>query len=77
MRRAGLTMPVIILTARGEEADKVHGLRLGADDYVTKPFSLSELMARVAAQLRRANVAAPTAPTTSSATWRSSPLPGW
>jgi DNA-binding response OmpR family regulator len=63
MRRAGLTMPVIILTARGEEADKVHGLRLGADDYVTKPFSLSELMARVAAQLRRANVAAPTAPT--------------
>jgi DNA-binding response OmpR family regulator len=58
MRRAGLTMPVIILTARGAEVDKVHGLRLGADDYVTKPFGLSELMARVAAQLRRASTAA-------------------
>ncbi len=54
MRRAGLTMPVILLTARGAEVDKVHGLRLGADDYVTKPFGLSELMARVAAHLRRA-----------------------
>jgi two-component system response regulator MtrA len=57
IRRAGLTMPVIILTARGAEVDKVHGLRLGADDYVTKPFGLSELMARVAAQLRRAATA--------------------
>ena len=46
-------MPVLILTARGEEADKVHGLRLGADDYVTKPFGLSELVARVEALLRR------------------------
>jgi two-component system response regulator MtrA len=54
IRRAGLTMPVIVLTARGAEVDKVHGLRLGADDYVTKPFGLSELMARVAAHLRRA-----------------------
>ena len=54
IRRAGLSMPVIVLTARGAEVDKVHGLRLGADDYVTKPFGLSELMARVAAQLRRA-----------------------
>jgi DNA-binding response OmpR family regulator len=59
IRGAGLDMPVIVLTARGAEVDKVHGLRLGADDYVTKPFGLSELMARVAAQLRRAAAAAP------------------
>jgi two-component system alkaline phosphatase synthesis response regulator PhoP len=59
MRRAGLTMPVIVLTARGAETDKVHGLRLGADDYVTKPFGLSELMARVAAQRRCAGRRAP------------------
>jgi DNA-binding response OmpR family regulator len=56
IRRAGLTMPVIVLTARSAETDKVHGLRLGADDYVTKPFGLSELMARVAAHLRRATM---------------------
>jgi len=47
-------MPVLILTARGEEADKVLGFRLGADDYVTKPFGLLELLARVTALLRRA-----------------------
>jgi len=47
------TMPVIILTARGEEADRVEGLRLGADDYVVKPFSVKELLARVQAVLRR------------------------
>jgi DNA-binding response OmpR family regulator len=46
-------IPVIILTARGEEADRVAGLELGADDYVTKPFSAKELVARVAARLRR------------------------
>jgi two-component system alkaline phosphatase synthesis response regulator PhoP len=45
---------VLILTARGEEADKVRGLRLGADDYVTKPFGVLELLARVEAVLRRA-----------------------
>jgi two-component system response regulator MtrA len=56
IRGAGLQMPVIILTARGEEADKVHGFRVGADDYVTKPFGLSELLARVAAQLRRSRL---------------------
>jgi DNA-binding response OmpR family regulator len=56
IRGAGLQMPVIILTARGEEADKVHGFRVGADDYVTKPFGLSELLARVSAQLRRARL---------------------
>jgi len=47
------TLPVIILTARGEEADRVKGLRLGADDYVVKPFSVRELLARVQAVLRR------------------------
>ncbi|MCS7023919.1 MAG: response regulator transcription factor [Bryobacteraceae bacterium] len=53
LRRRGLTMPIIMLTARGDETDKVTGLELGADDYVTKPFSLRELTARVKAQLRR------------------------
>ncbi len=47
------TLPVIVLTARGEEADRVRGLRLGADDYVVKPFSVRELLARVEAVLRR------------------------
>jgi two-component system response regulator MtrA len=53
LRSEGKDVPVLILTARGEEADKVFGFRLGADDYVTKPFSLSELLARVQAILRR------------------------
>lgn len=48
-----LTVPIIMLTARGEEADQVAGLSAGADDYVTKPFSMKVLMARVAAKLRR------------------------
>src|SRR6059058_2183008 len=47
------TVPTIMLTARGEEDDRVRGLELGADDYVTKPFSLRELLARVRAVLRR------------------------
>lgn len=47
-------IPVIMLTARGEEEDRVRGLRIGADDYVTKPFSMSELVARMRAVLRRA-----------------------
>ncbi|MEO8479942.1 MAG: response regulator transcription factor [Gemmatimonadota bacterium] len=47
--------PIIVLTARGDEADKVRGLTLGADDYVTKPFGIRELLARVAGHLRRAN----------------------
>jgi two-component system, OmpR family, alkaline phosphatase synthesis response regulator PhoP len=50
---ATAAMPVILLTARGEEADRIGGLELGADDYVTKPFSPKELVARVAARLRR------------------------
>jgi DNA-binding response OmpR family regulator len=52
-RRAQPTLPIIILTARGDEADRVKGLRLGADDYVVKPFSVRELLARVEAVLRR------------------------
>ncbi|OGR79372.1 MAG: DNA-binding response regulator [Elusimicrobia bacterium GWC2_64_44] len=51
-------IPIIMLTAKGEESDKVLGLGLGADDYVTKPFGLKELMARVQAVLRRASVKA-------------------
>jgi DNA-binding response OmpR family regulator len=54
LRAAGVHVPIILLTARGQEADKVAGLGLGADDYVTKPFSPRELMARVHAVLRRA-----------------------
>src|SRR5690242_8782193 len=53
LRDEGRTTPVLILTARGEEADKVRGFRLGADDYVTKPFGVLELLARVEALLRR------------------------
>ena len=54
IRDSGSGVPVLILTARGEEADKVRGFRLGADDYVTKPFGVLELLARVEALLRRA-----------------------
>jgi DNA-binding response OmpR family regulator len=54
LREEGARFPVLILTARGEESDKVRGLRLGADDYVTKPFGVLELLARVEALLRRA-----------------------
>jgi DNA-binding response OmpR family regulator len=50
------SLPIIMLTARGQEVDKVVGLELGADDYVTKPFSIRELLARVKAVLRRARV---------------------
>jgi len=53
LRRRGFEMPVIILSARGEERDKVKGLMLGADDYVTKPFGLAELVARIEVALRR------------------------
>jgi DNA-binding response OmpR family regulator len=57
LRDNGLEMPVLILTARGEEADKVLGFRLGADDYVTKPCGVLELLARVGALLRRSRMA--------------------
>ena len=58
LRQKGNQTPVLMLTARGEEGDRVLGLDLGADDYLTKPFSLRELMARVRALLRRAQNAA-------------------
>jgi len=58
LREERQALPVLVLTARGEEADKVRGLRLGADDYVTKPFGLLELLARVEAMLRRTRPAA-------------------
>jgi two-component system, OmpR family, alkaline phosphatase synthesis response regulator PhoP len=54
LRHRGVDVPVIMLTARGHVADKVSGLKLGADDYVTKPFEMVELLARVEARLRRA-----------------------
>ncbi|MBH9401438.1 response regulator [Pseudomonas aeruginosa] len=53
LRGRGKTLPVLMLTARGEVKDRVHGLNLGADDYLAKPFELSELEARVKALLRR------------------------
>ena len=53
-RKKGVNTPIILLTAKGEEMDKVLGLELGADDYITKPFSLRELLARIKAILRRA-----------------------
>jgi two-component system alkaline phosphatase synthesis response regulator PhoP len=55
LRGEGVATPIVMLTARGQEVDKVVGLELGADDYVTKPFSVRELMARVKAILRRAD----------------------
>lgn len=54
LRAEGNTLPIILLTAKSQELDKVLGLKLGADDYVTKPFSFAELLARVEAVLRRA-----------------------
>jgi DNA-binding response OmpR family regulator len=62
LREEGRGVPVLILTARGAESDKVMGFRLGADDYVTKPFGLLELLARVAALLRRSAPAAADSP---------------
>ena len=61
LRAEGVDVPVLILTARSEEADKVRGFRYGADDYVTKPFGLLELLGRVHALLRRAGAAGRTA----------------
>ena len=57
LRTEGLQVPILMLTARSEEADRVLGLDLGADDYVTKPFSVPELMARIRALLRRTSSA--------------------
>jgi DNA-binding response OmpR family regulator len=62
LRAEGRTMPIIILSAKAGEMDKVAGLELGAEDYVAKPFSLAELLARVRAALRRGNAAPAPAP---------------
>jgi two-component system alkaline phosphatase synthesis response regulator PhoP len=59
VRQRGVTTPILMLTARGQVVDKVVGLKLGADDYLTKPFETIELMARLEALLRRARPAAP------------------
>ncbi|MEM7168208.1 MAG: response regulator transcription factor [Planctomycetota bacterium] len=56
LRREGVRTPILFLSARGEERDKVDGLRLGADDYITKPFGVQEVLARVEAALRRAEM---------------------
>jgi len=63
VRESGLSTPILMLTAREEEADKVMGLELGADDYITKPFAMRELLARVKANIRRVSMltAAPAA----------------
>src|SRR5207248_870115 len=58
LRSRKLTTPILMLTAKGQEIDKVVGLDLGADDYVTKPFGVRELLARIHALIRRANGAA-------------------
>src|SRR5262245_32518387 len=59
LRRAGLKTPIIMLTAKAQEAEKILGLDLGADDYMTKPFSPRELRARIRAALRRSGGEAP------------------
>ena len=61
LREKGSNVPIIILTAREEEGDKAQGLELGADDYITKPFSMRELMARVKANIRRTAMGQPAA----------------
>jgi two-component system alkaline phosphatase synthesis response regulator PhoP len=59
LRQRGVTTPIIMLTARGQVVDKVLGLKLGADDYITKPFDMLELTARIEVQLRRLTSGAP------------------
>lgn len=61
IRAGGMAVPILMLTARGQSMDKVVGLKIGADDYVTKPFDAMELMARIEALLRRARIGAPAA----------------
>lgn len=62
LRRSGIRTPIIMLTARAQEAEKILGLELGADDYITKPFNPRELVARVRAVLRRSDAAPAAAP---------------
>jgi DNA-binding response OmpR family regulator len=59
LRERGLRTPILMLTARSQESDKILGLELGADDYVTKPFSINELLARVRVMIRRASAPPP------------------
>lgn len=59
LRAQGVTTPILMLTARGQVVDRVVGLKLGADDYVTKPFEMAELLARIEALLRRSRTIAP------------------
>ena len=66
LRQKGFSTPILMLTARGQVPDKVVGLKLGADDYLTKPFEMMELLARVEALLRRS----PTGPTVATGTYR-------
>ncbi len=70
VREAGKNTPIIMLTAREEENDKVLGLELGADDYITKPFSMRELLARVKANIRRRGMDAAPPPSASSSAGR-------
>ena len=70
-------MPVLVLTARADEVDTVVGLDAGADDYVTKPFRLAELLARVRALLRRGAVGSPSRPRTACGSTSSRTGPGW
>lgn len=76
LRGRGVQTPVLILSARREEADKLQGFRLGADDYVTKPFSILELMARISALLRRAGGAPAAAASSNGAGAEPAPRPG-
>src|SRR5437763_3437031 len=62
LRQKGIGTPILMLTARGETIDKVLGLKLGADDYLTKPFEVMELLARIEALLRRSPAQMETAP---------------
>src|SRR5262249_48761479 len=62
LRSAGRAMPIFMLTARGRREDTVKGLEIGADDYLSKPFNMSELMARIGALLRRVPVRSPSSP---------------
>src|SRR5690625_7326082 len=62
VRELNYTFPIIMLTARDQEIDKVTGLNIGADDYITKPFGVKELLARIKARLRRANAYSKTGP---------------
>jgi two-component system, OmpR family, alkaline phosphatase synthesis response regulator PhoP len=63
IRAAGMAVPILMLTAKGQTIDKVTGLKIGADDYVTKPFDSSELVARIEALLRRSRAYGPAQPT--------------